>query len=184
MEAAPPSRRILIAGMGNVLHGDDGFGVAVAEALLERDLPTGATVIEVGIGGFHLVQELHAGYEGLVVVDAVDRAAEPGTFFLLRPDVPDLHTLPAHERRELLADMHYTVPSRALLLAKALEILPGPDRVWIAGCQPAAHETLGIGLSRPVRDAVTHAVDAIERLVASFLETGPTADGTVPLPSS
>ena len=173
-------RRILVAGMGNVLHGDDGFGVAVAEALQERALPDGVTVIEIGIGGFHLVQELHEGYDGLVIVDAADRQAEPGTFFLLRPDVPDLHGLPPEERRELLADMHYTVPSRALLLARALEILPSPDRVWIAACQPAEVETLGIGLSEPVRRAVDRAADEIERLATRFVTDGTGGDGGSP----
>lgn len=155
--------RTLVAGMGNLLHGDDGFGVAVAETLAARPLDPAVRLIEVGIGGMHLIQELMDGYEGLVIVDAVERGAEPGTVFLLRPEVPDLRDLPLDERRAEIADMHYTVPSRALLMARALDFLP--EHVWMVGCQP---ETcgLGMGLSRSVQDAVQEAADLVERLVA------------------
>src|SRR5262249_13077028 len=71
------SRRVIVGCVGNVLRGDDGFGPAVAERL--TDLPRGAEVIETGIGGVALLQELMTGCEGLVVIDAVDRGAEPGT---------------------------------------------------------------------------------------------------------
>src|ERR671911_368262 len=49
------SKRILVAGVGNVLRGDDGFGPAVAE-LLAGVLPQGAEVIETGTGGIALLQ--------------------------------------------------------------------------------------------------------------------------------
>ena len=43
------SKRILVAGVGNVLRGDDGFGPAVTELL--GHLPAGAEVVETGTGG-------------------------------------------------------------------------------------------------------------------------------------
>ncbi len=173
----PDAPRTLVAGMGNLLHGDDGFGVAVAEALGARPLDAAVRLIEVGIGGMHLVQELMEGYEALVILDAVDREAEPGTLFLLRPEVPDLRELPLEERQAQLADMHYTVPSRALLMARALDLLPA--HVWMVGCQPQACE-LGLGLSRPVEDAVEEAADLVERLVARLLRgAGATGERSV-----
>lgn len=153
--------KILLAGMGNVLHGDDGFGVAAAQALSARSWPAEVEVIEVGIGGIHLVQALLDGYDALVVLDTVDRGAPPGTVFVLEPRVPALDELSPAERHELLADMHYTVPSRAMILARALESLP--DRTWIVGCQPRDAEALGMGLSEEVERAVS---DAVERVVA------------------
>lgn len=170
---SPP--RVLVVGMGNVLRGDDGFGVAVAEALEERSLPASVTVMEVGIGGMHLVQALLDGYDALVIVDAVDREAAPGGVFVLRPEVPDLDDLPPLERRELLADLHHTVPSRALLMARAVGSLP--ERVWIVGCQPARIGDLGIGLSDAVRAAVPEAVARVEELVASVGPAPPPRGG-------
>ena len=156
--------RLLVAGMGNVLRGDDGFGVAVAQRLLQRGpLVPDVRVIEVGIGGIHLVQELMDGYEALIVVDAVERGSAPGTVHLLAADVPDLATWPEVERADFLADMHYTTPTKALTLARALHVLP--PKVFILGCQPAETDAVGIGLSEPVARAVTEAVAMVEEMV-------------------
>lgn len=155
--------RILIAGMGNALCTDDGFGVAVADALATRTLAPGVKVIEVGIGGIHLVQELLSGYDALLIIDAVDRGAPPGTLLVLEPEVSDLDDLGPAQRREILADMHYTVPSRALLLAKALRVLP--ERVLIVGCQGGSIDKLGLELTGSVRDAVPRAIETIEAIV-------------------
>jgi hypothetical protein len=100
--------RVLVAGMGNILRRDDGFGVEMARQLAERDeLPAGARVIEVGIGGIHLVQELIDHYDVLVVIDAVERGRAAGTVYLLEPAVPDLAAWPVERRQDFLADMHY-----------------------------------------------------------------------------
>lgn len=156
--------RILVAGMGNILAGDDGFGVAVAGALAARLLPAGVKVIEVGIGGIHLVQELMSGYEALIVIDAVDRGAAPGTLFVLEPDIPELDRLEDQERSGVLADTHYAVPSRALLMAKALGVLP--ERVLIVGCQGAPLDGLSLELSPEVEAGVGKAVARIEAMIA------------------
>ncbi len=73
-------RRVLVAGIGNVLRGDDGFGPAVARALEESyELPAGTHVIELGIGGVGLVHELMEGYDALVLVDAMAGDGAPGS---------------------------------------------------------------------------------------------------------
>ena len=83
--------RVLIAGVGNVLRGDDGFGMVVLQAL-EQEIGGAAGVhfFESGIAGIGLVQQLLDGYEALIVLDAVDRGAEPGMVFVLEPDVKSL----------------------------------------------------------------------------------------------
>ncbi len=162
-----------MAGMGNVLHRDDGFGVEVVRALAARPLPDGVTVLDIGTGGIHLVQALLDGYEALIVIDAVQREAEAGTVFVLEPDVPPLERYTPEERHEMLVDMHYTVPSRAMILARALDALPA--RVWIVGCQPKDAETLGIGLSDEVAAAVPRAVSRVEALIQSAERGAPLA---------
>ncbi|HEV2109123.1 MAG TPA: hydrogenase maturation protease, partial [Thermomicrobiales bacterium] len=136
--------RVLVAGMGNVLGGDDGFGVEVARNLAEPGvMPPGITLIEVGIGGIHLVQELMAGYDALIVIDATERGGAPGTVYVLEAEVPDLACWSADKRGDFLADMHYTTPAKALVLARALGVLP--PAVFMVGCQPAAADDIGIG---------------------------------------
>jgi hydrogenase maturation protease len=168
---------VLVVGVGNILHSDDGFGVAVAQRLAERDLPAGVVVAETGIGGIHLVHELMAGYHALVVVDTVDRGRPPGTVMVIEADVIDVAPLPVEERHDLLADMHLATPERALMVARAIGVLPG--RTIIIGCQPGEIEKLGIGLTGPVAEAVELAVTEIERCLAE-LRRGPACRPTPP----
>jgi hydrogenase maturation protease len=156
--------RVLVAGFGNVLRGDDGFGIAVSQCLACRvDLPPLVKVVEVGIAGISLVHELHSGYDILLIADAVDRGGAPGTVYLLEPEVPDLGQWPFEQRQDFLADMHMTTPARALVLARALGLLP--PIVYLLGCQPTTCDELTIGLSPPVERAVTLGV---ERLVVEI----------------
>ncbi len=155
-------RRVLVVGVGNVLQGDDGFGVEVAQRLARRtDLPPGVTVLEVGIGGMSMVQELFAGYDALIVVDAVDRGGEPGTTYLLEAEVPDLTDMALEQQQDLMADIHLATPSRAFVLARGLRVLP--PLVYILGCQPQPIDDMRIGLSEPVQQAVEPGVERLVR---------------------
>jgi len=149
--------RVLVAAVGNVLRRDDGFGAAVAARL--TGLPPGARVVETGIGGIGLLQELMAGWDGLVLVDAVDRGAEPGTVFLIEPDVAEAEHVP---------DVHLANPERVLMLARGLGCLP--ERLLLVGCQPADAERLGERLSRAVERAVPVAAAEVEETVRAWLE--------------
>lgn len=151
---------VLVACFGNLLRGDDGFGVAVADRLLAEGVPNGVRVLDVGIGGIHLVQELLDPVDALVVVDAVDLGRPPGTVLVMKPDVR------GPEGPDALADMHYATPERALMLAHGLGALPAT--IVLVGCQPFDAERLGEGLSPPVAAAVEHAVAEVRRLVADL----------------
>ena len=164
--AAGPMR-VLIVGVGNVLHGDDGFGVEVARRLETTELPDGVTVAETGIGGIHLVHELMAGYDALIVVDAVDHGRPPGTVLVIEPDVLDVKELPVEQRHDLMADMHLATPELALMVARAVGVLP--DQTLIVGCQPVEINTLGIGLTAQVTDSVDVAIREILRCVGEFV---------------
>ena len=154
-----PAMRILVAGVGNLLRGDDGFGIEVARRLAERDLPDGVTVVETGIAGIALVHELQAGWDAVVVVDTVDRDRPPGTVMMIVPEVLDVETLSPNARADILADMHLATPERALMLARALGVLP--DNLMMIGCQPEDMEEMCQGLSEPVARALDPAVEAI-----------------------
>lgn len=162
-----------MAGVGNVLRGDDGFGVEVAQRLAELPLPEGVRVVETGIAGIALVQELQEGWDCVVIVDAVDHGRPPGTVLVIEPDVVDVAALSWAERHDLLADMHLATPERALMLARALGVLP--NRVLVVGCQPVDTDTLGWGCSPPVAAAVEVAVAEVLALVGATVPPIPTA---------
>jgi hydrogenase maturation protease len=161
------SPRVLVAGVGNLLRRDDGFGIVVANRLAERtDLPPGVRVFESGIGGVGLVQELMDGYDALVVVDAVRRGGRPGTLYVLEPAVPDIRAWTPERRHAFLADLHQVEPSRALGLAAALGVLP--PRIHIVGCEPAELDEAAIGLTPAVERAAGLAVKTVLRLLGSI----------------
>lgn len=157
--------KVLVACFGNVLRGDDGFGVAVAQRLLAEPLPDDVRVLDIGIGGIHLVQELMTGVDMLLVVDAVDLGRPAGTVIVQEPDVADVTALPIDRRRDELADMHYATPERALMLARGLGVLP--VRTLVVGVQTTDTDRLGEGLSVPTTSAVEPAVREIRRLIAA-----------------
>ena len=149
--------RILVACVGNVLRRDDGFGYAVAARL--SAVPDGVEVLESGIGGIPVLQELMRGCDGLVLVDAVDRGAPPGMLFVIEPEVGEPSAVP---------DMHLANPDQVLALAKRLGCLPA--RVLLVGCQPDDAEGLGETLSPAVERAVGPAAARVEETVRGWIE--------------
>jgi len=160
----------IVACFGNVLRADDGVGPAVAQALLAEPLPEGVRVVEVGIGGIHLVQELLAGVDVLLVVDAVDLGRPPGSVVVQRPDVLDVATLSVERRRDELADMHLATPARALMVALGLGVLPATTLV--VGVQTTDTEEPRQGLSEATRRAVPAVVAEVRRLLALHTAAG------------
>jgi hydrogenase maturation protease len=152
--------RIIVACVGNVLRGDDGFGCEVASRL--HDLPDGAEVLETGIGGMTLVQELMGGCAGLIVVDAIDRGAAPGTLFLIEPEIAEPRTV---------ADIHLANPDAVLAMAKGLGCLP--QRVLLVGCQQGDVDELSRKLTPPVQAAVPVAAARVRETLETWLATGP-----------
>ena len=154
--------RVLIAGFGNALRGDDAFGVEVIRRLRERAPQPGVELMEVGTAGIRLAQELLSPCDRLIVVDAMARGKSPGTLYVERVDSVEW---PGE------VDMHLAVPSRALGVAKALGALPA--EVFIVGCEPAEVDELMAELSPAVAAAVPAALDQIDRLVGDSRAADP-----------
>ncbi|MBA2573432.1 MAG: hydrogenase maturation protease [Nocardioidaceae bacterium] len=160
---------VLVACFGNVLRADDGVGVVIAEQLLAEPLPAGTRVLEIGIGGIRLVQELLAGgVKILLIVDAVDLGRPAGAVLVQRPDVLDVSTLSADRRRDELADMHLATPARALMMALGLGVLP--ETTLIVGVQTTDTQEPREGLSETTSRAVPVAVREIRRLLADHAD--------------
>lgn len=148
---------VLVAGIGNVFLGDDGFGVEVVSRLAAEQLPEGVDVADFGIRGVHLAYELlDASYEALVLVDALPMGEPPGTLAVL--DATDL----AADGSGAVVDAHSMSPAVVL---GALHRLGGHiGRVFVVGCEPAVLDE-GIGLSPPVAAAVDQAARLTVELV-------------------
>ena len=155
--------RILVAGIGNVFLGDDGFGVAVARRLARRRLADEVDVADFGIRGMDLAYALQRDYDAVVFVDTAPRGEAPGTLSVIEPDL-DLD--------EVSIDTHGMDPVRVLGLARALGRVP--ERVLVLACEPerivhGQHDEDLVGeLSAPVQAAVDEAVPLVESLAAEL----------------
>jgi hydrogenase maturation protease len=158
--------RILIAGIGNIFHGDDAFGVELAQRLLQRRQPDGVKVVDFGIRGLDLAYALMDGPEVTFLLDATPRGGEPGTLYTLEIDPA---AIPSNETPEVSMEAHGMNPMRVLRMVKTMgEKL---NRIVLIGCEPL---TLGpeegtLGLSTVVTAAVERAVDVVESLTLEIM---------------
>jgi hydrogenase maturation protease len=157
MSAEGPAR-VLVAGIGNVFLGDDGFGVEVVARLARRPLPDGVEVADFGIRGFDLAYALMESYDVAVLVDALSQKGRPGELFVLEPDFDQVDD-------HGVADGHSMDPVAVLRLVK--QFGGRPPRLFVVGCEPASlgDEEGYIGLSEPVQEALDGAVALVEELV-------------------
>jgi len=162
------STRILIACIGNIFLGDDGFGTEVARRLAGRPQPAGVILKDFGIRGLDLTYALLDPYELVILVDACPRGGHPGTVYLVEPNALEWN-MP--DGSPICLETHAMNPINVLRTVKAMGGAPG--RILIVGCEPAeigSDEEGKLGLSEPVEAAVDEAVALIETLVAKTLE--------------
>jgi hydrogenase maturation protease len=162
--------RILVAGIGNVFLGDDGFGVEVAQTLAKSNFPSTVRVADFGIRGFDLAYALQDGYEATILVDAFPRGQPPGTVSVIEPDLENPASGSAEEG---FVQPHAMNPMNVLRMAAAMH---GPlKRVLLVGCEPATFggEEGKMGLSAPVEAAVQEAARVVTSLVERILNAAP-----------
>jgi hydrogenase maturation protease len=155
--------RILVAGIGNIFFGDDGFGCEVAQQLAQRTLPESVCVMDFGIRSYDLAYTMTEGCDAVVLVDAMARGEAPGTLSLIEPDLSQLN-----EFQNALPDAHSLNPLSVLQLAQSIG--PLPQKLLLLACEPAAFEMdENMGLSEAVRAAIPQAVLEIESLIKDLL---------------
>ncbi|WAC89881.1 hydrogenase maturation protease [Mycobacterium sp. Aquia_213] len=150
--------RILVAGIGNIFLGDDGFGSEVVRhAGLPQDNP-GVRVTDYGIAGMHLAYDLLEDWDTLVLVDAVPSRGRPGTLHVFQAD---------HDYgcATVGFDGHSMDPAAVFASLRALG--GNPPYTVVVGCEAGSVEE-GIGLTDPVARAVPRAVHAIGEIVAAL----------------
>jgi hydrogenase maturation protease len=156
------TRGILVAGIGNIFLGDDGFGVEVVKRLARRALPEGVWVVDFGIRGFDLACALLEGYDATILVDAIERGGPPGTIYVLEVEADQAAREPV--------EAHGMHPAQVLRLVRAMG--GEPRRLRLVGCEPemfGSEEAPVMGLSPAVESAVDEAVGVIESLLGELL---------------
>jgi hydrogenase maturation protease len=154
--------RVLVAGLGNVFEGDDGFGVAVVQRLTGQALPAGVEVRDFGIRGVHLAYQLLEPYDLVVLVDAVQRGGPAGTVYVIEHRPDDAAPDPAQDAP--MMDAHDLAPDGVLALVPRLGgALP---RVVVVGCEPAS-----ISPDMALSPAVAGSVDSAVRLVRELVHS-------------
>lgn len=158
-----PSQRVLVAGIGNLFLGDDGFGCAVSAALADVPLPVGVEVADFGVRGLDLAYALRD-YDVAILVDAAPLGQPPGTLAVLEPRLDD-------DGAEV--ETHAMDPVRVLRLARELDGLP--ERTLVVACEPKVvpdpdSDEVVAELSRPVAAAVAEAVTLVRALVEQLLD--------------
>jgi hydrogenase maturation protease len=157
--------KILVACIGNIFLGDDGFGTEVARAMATRALPPEVVLKDFGIRGLDLTYALLDPYDLAILVDACPRGGEPGTLYLIEPEPV--------EAGGPLFEAHSLNPMSVL---RTVQSMGGTKaRILIVGCEPAdfGGDDGKLGLSRPVQAAVEQAVNMIEDLISKNLAEEP-----------
>ncbi len=155
--------RVLVAGVGNIFLGDDAFGVEVAQRLADRSLPENVSVVDFGIRSYDLAYALMEQWELVILVDAISRGEQPGTVYVIEPELPKPGDSPAG----FGFDAHSMDPVSVLQLVGKLG--GSFARTLVVGCEPArmdADENGQFGLSQPVQAAVDEAIRTIEELIS------------------
>jgi len=158
------SPRILVACIGNIFLGDDGFGVEVAARLSQRSLPPEAKVVDFGVRAMDLTFALMDDYEAVILVDAMPRGAAPGTLYVL--EVGDEH-VPVSA--DVAPDGHSLDPVKVLSLARSHGA--HVKKLLLVGCEPSPIDSLDFapGLTAPVLAAVEPAAALVESLLRETL---------------
>ena len=150
--------RILVAGIGNIFLGDDGFGSEVVRHAAIPPSDPSVRVIDYGIRGMHLAYDLLEEWDTLVLVDAVPSRGSPGRLHVFQAD---------HESQPAPQglDAHSMDPAAVFASLRALG--GSPPYTVVVGCEAGSGEE-GIGLTEPVAKAVPRAVRAVEDIVAAL----------------
>lgn len=144
------SKKILILGLGNILLGDEGVGVRVAERLLSQPLPDNLEVIDGGTAGYELIN-LFEGREKVIIVDAVKTDDQPGSIYKM-----DLSVIEEDTVRSL--SLHQIGLNSVFKMASLMDINP---EVILVGIVPKDYQTYQIGLSREAERAIPQAIETI-----------------------
>jgi len=162
-------QKLLVVGVGNMLNSDDAFGPRLVQKFKsEYGNKEGLKIMETGIGGINIIQEMMLGYKGLIIIDSYQGGQKPGTVRILKPKVEDLN-LSADQKRDYFADTHYANPFRVLQFLKNINLLP--KYLYILACEPESLKPHTIKLSDTVSKSINEATVLLNEIISNYFDT-------------
>jgi hydrogenase maturation protease len=160
--------RILVAGIGNIFLGDDGFGPEVMRHVARQPPDADVHAVDYGIRGMHLAYDLLEEWRVLVLVDALPNRGAPGTLHVFEAD---------HETLSPTAGLEAHSMDPAAVFATLAALGGTAPRTIVVGCE-VANVDEGMGLSEPVAAAVPGAVAAINDVLVDLAARTATTAGS------
>lgn len=161
---------ILIAAVGNLWLGDDGFAGEVAKELRARGPADDVAVADFGTSGLDLAYEVMRGYDALILIDVSRQGEAPGTLYVMEADPDDVD---GQVEDGQMLDPHGMDPETVLRFVKYVGGWPG--RVFVVACEPEIVEDVGFGLSDPVSASLTRAAEVVLETVQELRADPPNA---------
>jgi hydrogenase maturation protease len=159
MNTNADNRSTLVLGLGNILLGDEGFGVHVVRRLQGCGLSDAVRVVEGGVGGFNLLGYLE-GVKRLIIVDVMIYDSPPGQLLLIENgnnlDEPGKRLMSCHQ-------------IGVLELLKTWSLIGEMPEVYLLATVPERLEW-NTELSPALQTACARAVEVIKRLCVNSTE--------------
>lgn len=150
--------KILVAGVGNRLMGDDGFGPRVIDLLSAVHMPHNVELRDLGTAGLTVATDL-GDFDLVIFLDSVDVPGEPGRLIQTEVEVDS----GLDDLSELARFTLHEVGLEGLLrFAKAIGTLP--PKVILIGCKPKTVE-VGLDLSREVEETAYRAIAKVMEIL-------------------
>jgi hydrogenase maturation protease len=150
------SPRPLVLGVGNTLLGDEGIGVHAVHCLRAEHLPADVDLLDGGTLSFTLAGRI-AGVQQLIVIDAGNLAAEPGTVACFEAEAMDAFLGRSRGRSvhevSLLDLLAIACLSGELPERRALIVVEPCSVAWSDRLSPALARTLPF-ISQTVRQLI------------------------------
>jgi hydrogenase maturation protease len=166
---------VLVAGVGNLFQGDDGFGCEVLRRLAGHALPPGVVARDFGTSALDLRFWMER-HDAVVVVDVVARGRAPGTLVVLDPEGvvldPEVPP-PAVVGSPVGAEATHGLTATDVVSWAAARRARGemPHQLRVVGCEPATFgdpEEGALGLSDAVEAAVPRAIELVLDVVGQL----------------
>lgn len=142
--------KIVVLGVGNLLLSDEGFGVHVANKMIEMKLPDNVSIVEGGTDGFKLLNVVTEA-DKLIVIDAIKGGAEPGTIY--RFNIDDIKSVPKGFKTSVHQIGILEVIDLSSLIGKRPETI-------VIGIEPKSLD-MGMELSEEVKSQIPKIIELV-----------------------
>ncbi len=152
------TKRILIASVGNILKSDDGLGSNVIDQLSKQKLPDNIDTLSLDTLGLSILEYVR-GYDKVIFIDIIKRGGRPGSIYMVRPQDIASMKKPIDPQDLAVMSMHEIDLEKAIAIGEALGEMPSD--IMIIGCEPEDVDTIRIGLTNKVKEAIPKIIELL-----------------------